>query len=107
MDLCELIVALVRHRRIERAMQLADEVLALADNPTLHFSLPHVLLVTVAAVRYANGDRARASALLAQARRALDEITATIEDAPTRATFRALGFNRAIDDAFERDVWRL
>jgi tetratricopeptide (TPR) repeat protein len=105
-DLCELIIALLRAGRTERASLLADEVLAMATDPDRQFSNPQLLFWTVATVRHATGQRARARALLAYARKALDERESAIPDPASRATFRGLRYNRAIDDAFDRNSWR-
>jgi DNA-binding SARP family transcriptional activator/tetratricopeptide (TPR) repeat protein len=104
-DLCELIVALLRCARLDRARELAAEVLALAGGSTQQFSRPQNLLWAAAAVSHAAGDDGQATALLARARSALDELEAAIPDSESRSTFRRLRYHRAIDEAFDRDHW--
>jgi tetratricopeptide (TPR) repeat protein len=106
-DLCELIIALLHNENLERAQQLAVEVLDLVENTAPRLIYPQFLLWTVAAVRRASGDEQGASILLTRARRTLDEREAAIPDSESRVTFRHLRFNRAIDEAFEQNRWML
>jgi DNA-binding SARP family transcriptional activator/tetratricopeptide (TPR) repeat protein len=106
-DLCELIIALLRQNRNERAAVFAAEVLALAEDPARRFPHRQYLLWTAAAVRHAAGDDAGARALLERARSILDSLEATISDATSRIKFRNLRYNRAIDDAFDRAHWQI
>ena len=106
-DLCELIIALLRNNRIERAVELSAEVLALAENATLRFPHRQYLLWTVAAVRRATDDEDGARTLLGRARTILDTLEATIADAESRVTFRRLRYNAAIDEAFDRAHWQI
>lgn len=105
-DLCELIIALVRAGDVPGALARATEVLDLLDD-TVAVTHPQFLLWSAAAAYYASGDAARASLLLGRAHTSLEERQNDIRDDASRATFRRLPFNRAIDRAVTTGVWEI
>jgi DNA-binding SARP family transcriptional activator/tetratricopeptide (TPR) repeat protein len=106
-DLCELVITLLRRNDVERAAALAATILETIGETELQFTHPQHLLWTVAAVRFAQGDRPAAGVLLTRARQALDELEAAMPDRESRLTFRGLRYNRAIDEAVEHDRWQI
>ncbi|HWT05027.1 MAG TPA: tetratricopeptide repeat protein, partial [Xanthomonadales bacterium] len=98
-NLCALALASLRAGDVNGAQRAADELLALYDaNPKLA-PQPTEWLWTAAQVAHASDRADTALKLLRQAHSVMQARAAVIDDAPTRAAYLALPFNRAVAEA--------